>query len=159
MDLRKYDGKCVSITDRWGETVEGVCEWNSEEYDEHEFGRREESLGIMNFLFYAGDIVRIESLEGHTGPYGRFSAPYGRLEELIVEDGFDSIEDALDSEEPEHIVRVLACLERRLDPFYGYEIPDRGRVAGAVKMLAGSASDDDVKKAAQRLAGLIESWG
>ena len=50
-DLKKYDGLCVRIIDSNGDAFDGICCHNSEEYDEHEYGRCEESLQIENFLF------------------------------------------------------------------------------------------------------------
>ena len=112
MILRRYDGKCVKITDITNTIYEGICQYNDKEYNEHEFGRKEECLQILNMLFFKKDIKKIESLEKHKGPYGRFSESFGNLEEQIVEDGIYYIDDILFSEEDEHVYRLLLCLNK-----------------------------------------------
>ena len=116
MNLRKYDGKCVRIITCYGEDIEGNCTHNSAEYDEHEFGRYEESLQVMCFLFYKSDIKKIISLEKNNGPYGKFSNKYGMLEEMTVKDGIDLIDEVLCSEDDEHIIRLLSYLEDYINP-------------------------------------------
>ncbi len=156
MDLRRYDERCVRITTRWGEVFEGVCVYNSEEYDEHEFGRAEESLQMESFLFFRSDIKRIRSLEKHRGPWGRFDDPYGLLETLTVEDGPDSIRDGLSSEDPEFVLRLLRCLDTYLDPASGRDLPGRDEVLDALRELARLPGDGAVRAAAERLIG---RWG
>ncbi len=156
VDLKEFDEKCVRITDRWGDVFEGICSYNSDEYDEHEFGRAEESLQILNFLFYKSDINKIESLEDHTGPFGRFLDPFGKLEELTVEDGIDSINDVLFDEDEEHVLRLLRCLGEYLDPSRGHELPDREEVLRSLGKLSQKADDDGIRSEAKRLADL---WG
>ncbi|MBQ7459849.1 MAG: hypothetical protein IJS72_00555 [Oscillospiraceae bacterium] len=151
MELSKYDGKCVRIITRWSETVEGICSYDSEEYAEHEFGRCEEALEIERFLFYISDIADIESLEGHTGPYGRFSAPFGRLEELIVEEGSDAVEDTLFSAEPEHSLRLLCCLEAKPD-LAGF---DCAELASILKKAAEYSECAEVRERSKALARAI----
>ena len=114
MKLSGYDGRCVRILDRFGDTFDGVCTYNGAEYDEHEFGRAEESLQIESFLFYKSDIESVRVLEDEGGAFGRFRDPYGKLEELTVADGMDAIRDALESDEPEHVRRLLRCLRAHL---------------------------------------------
>ena len=114
MKLSGYDGQCVRILDRFGDEFDGVCTYNGAEYDEHEFGRAEESLQIESFLFYKSDFKSVRVLEDEGGEYGRFRDPYGKLEELTVADGTDAILDALDSDEPEHVQRLLRCLRAHL---------------------------------------------
>ena len=53
--LKKYDNKKVRILCIDGNTYEGLCEYNSRDYDYHEFGRDEESLQLMVYLFLATD--------------------------------------------------------------------------------------------------------
>ncbi len=52
MNLHDYDDRCVRIIDNNSDIFDGICIYNNAEYDEHEFGRNEESLQICNFLFY-----------------------------------------------------------------------------------------------------------
>ena len=63
-------------------------------------------------LFFKSDIKKIESLEKHKGPYGKFSESFGNLEEQVVEDGIDFINDILFCEEDEHVYRLLLCLNK-----------------------------------------------
>ena len=147
MELRKYDGQCVRIIDRNGDAFDGICNYNNEDYDEHEFGRAEESLEIENFLFYRSDIQTIKSLENRNGLYGRFLNPYGKLEELTVEDGIDSIREVLFSEEKEHVCRLLRCLDNHLGG-----LSCRAEVIEALKELASTAEDTELKDSALRLA-------
>ncbi|MBQ6109712.1 MAG: hypothetical protein IJK97_15980 [Thermoguttaceae bacterium] len=156
VDLKEFDEKCVRITDRWGDVFDGICTYNSDEYDEHEFGRAEESLQILSFLFYKSDINKIESLEEHSGPFGRFLDPFGKLEELTVEDGIDSINDVLFDEDEEHVLRLLRCLGEYLDPSRGHELPDREEVLRSLGKLAKEADDDGIRSEAQQLIGLWE---
>ena len=150
MNLREYDGKCVRIIDCSGDTFDGICSYNGEEYNEHEFGRAEECLQIENFLFYRSNIQSIKSLENRNGLYGKFLDPYGKLEEMTVEDGIDSIRDALSSEEPEHVRRLLRCLDKNLG-----NLPGRTAVIEALKELANNTEAADIQDAASRL---IRRW-
>ena len=111
MDLKKYDGKPVRITEKSGDVFEGICAYRDKEYCEHEFGRGQECLEIVNFLFFPGDIRLIEDLGERRTAYGHFSSPYGKLEVINVLDGIDSITEQLYCEEEEHIWRMLLCLE------------------------------------------------
>ena len=114
MDLKQYDGQCVRVTDLAGEVFEAICDYNHEEYCEHEFGRYEDALQLVNFLFYNSDIQTVKSLEAHNGPYGRFSASFGRIEELNTEEGIDCIYEQLFCEEDEHVSRLLTYLSEYL---------------------------------------------
>ena len=150
MTLRKFDGKCVRIIDSLGDAFDGICSYNSEEYNEHEFGRTEECLQIENFLFYRRDIQTVKSLENRNGLYGKFLDPYGKLEELTIEDGIDSIQDVLSSEEPEHVRRLLRCLDKHLG-----DLPCRAEVIDALRELADNTEDVDIQDAALRI---VRRW-
>ncbi len=67
-----------------GHVFDGICVHRDKEYCEIEYGRKEECLEIEGFIFFPRDIVSVESLEGNSGPYGRFLNPYGDLEMLTV---------------------------------------------------------------------------
>ena len=144
-DLKQYDGQCVRIIDSNGDAFDGICCHNSAEYDEHEYGRSEESLQIENFLFFEGDIQKIQPLDDTNGPYGRFLNPYGKLEILTVEDGIDSIEDVLFSEENEHVMRLLNCIKAYLDPASALTLPDREEVLVALRKLLEVNSNPDIQ--------------
>lgn len=150
MELRKYDGKCIRLRDVWGEEIEGICSYNCAEYCEHEFGRCEDALQIESFLFYRGDIESIESLEERDGPYGRFSAAYGRLEELILEEGEYAVEDTLLSEEPEHSLRLMSCIEARLGKGESF-----GYLAMLLRDTARNAESHIVREKAKKLLSVI----
>ena len=156
MDLKRYDGKCVRIINTSGDVFDGICCYNDEEYNDHEYGRCEEGLKIENFLFFKSDISQIQSLEDHRGPYGRFSDLYGTLEIMTVEDGFDSINDILFSEENEHVLRLLNCLDRYLDPSYGYELSRREDVLEALNELIRVNKNEEVQ---EKTRVLLEKWG
>ena len=111
MKLKKYDGKPVRITEASGDIYEGICTYCNKEYCEHELGRRQDCLEIVNFQFFPEDIRRIENLEDCRTAYGHFSSPYGKLEVMNVLDGVDGITEQLYCEEEEHIWRLLLCLE------------------------------------------------
>ena len=155
MNLSQYDGKCVRVILVDGNIIDGICSYNGSEYNEHEFGCAEEGIQFPNLLLYKSDIESIESLEEHTGPYGRFLDPYGRLEEMAVEDGIDMILEVLWCEEKEHVMRMLNCLDKYMDPSYGYEFPCRNETIGALMELVDSTDDEDIKEEAQRL---IDLW-
>ena len=147
MDLAGYDGKCVRITDRSGCFYDGFCSFNNADFDEHEFGRREVSLEIMNSVFFAGDIGDVELLEDGGGEFGRFRDPYGKLEEELVGDGADAICEALEDAllgdlHPEHAVRLIRCLAAHPEAIG----PD---VTEALKKLALGSKDGAVREAAQ----------
>ena len=118
-DLKNYDGKYVRIIDSNGDAFDGIACYNCDEYNEHEYGRCEESLQIANFQFYRSYINSVQSLEEHTGPYGHFPGPYSKIEELTVEDGIESIKDMLDSGDDEQVIRLLRCLADKNDGHEG----------------------------------------
>ena len=111
MNLEKYDHKCVRIIDSEDKCFEGICEFNDKEYNEHEYGRCEDSLQILNILFYPSYIKHIEELDSLS------STEYKDLEELIVDSDIDFIEDALDMCEKEQIDRLILCIKDHLDEF------------------------------------------
>ena len=151
MQLSEFDGQCVRIVDSFGDVFEGICTHNNADYSEHEFGRHEEGLEMPNMLFFKSDIREVTSLEDHQGPYGRFSAPFGRLEELTVEDGIDMIEEMLLSEEPEHIYRLLLCLEDHLKSQDDKLYEESEGLVDLLKNLIGTNEDAQIKALAQRL--------
>ncbi|MBO4351803.1 MAG: hypothetical protein J6A01_12790 [Proteobacteria bacterium] len=155
MNLNQFDGKCVRITDIHGDVFDGICSYNNADYDEHEFGIFEESLQIVYVIFYRSDIQSVESLEDHTGPYGKFLDPYGKLEEMAAQDGIESITEMLFCEENVHVIRMLNCLDKYLDPYYGCKFTCRSETIDALEALCDSTSDKEIKEEAERL---IEMW-
>ena len=153
MDLTRYDGLCVRVTDVDGNVFDGNCCHNSADYDFHEFGRDEESLQIESFLFYRSDIALIQVLEDRGGPYGKFLDRWGTLERMTVEEGIDMVEYALDSEDGEHVLRLLNCLEDALKA--GDHGLPAGAVAAALRETARIHGDPAVRA---RAAELAKQW-
>ncbi len=108
MDLAKYDGECVRITLNDGEVYEGVCMHDPAEYIAHEIGGDEDALEMSQWIFYNSQIYSVEII-GEDG----FSAPYGRLEEETLKDGFDLTDEVLTCEEPISVLRMLCCIEAK----------------------------------------------
>ena len=65
MDLSKYDGKHVRITDKWGETFTGMAHYGNYEFLECEYGGEEDGIFIEDCLIYNSQIVSIEEIEVH----------------------------------------------------------------------------------------------
>ena len=155
MRLKQYDGQCVRIDCVDGNVYDGICSYNDKEYDEQEYGRPEECLVMVNFLFFKSDIVAIESLENHTGPYGKFLDPFGKLEEMNVQDGLNSILDFLDCEDPEHILRMLRCLDYYFAPQNHCEFPCRDEAYIALMKLEDVTDDETIKAETRRV---LDKW-
>ena len=100
MNITKYDDKLVRITDKDNNQYEGICYYNNKDFNDCEYGRNEESLDITCIKFYKSFIKKVEIINS-------FSNEYGKLEELIAEDGDDLIDEVFNSEEDEHIYRLL----------------------------------------------------
>ncbi len=149
MNISKFDGKTVRITDKWGDVFEGIAQYNSIDYCEHEFGVSEDSLQILNTIFYNKTIKSVESLEDHTGPYGKFTTPYGKVEEMMVEDG--DIIDLFEYEEDEHTIRMLRLLNVYLDPSLHPEYKYREEAISALSTIIKYTKNDEIKKEAMRL--------
>ena len=103
MDLSVLDDKLVRLKDSNDDIFEGRVVYNSDEYNESEFGRNEECLQMVNLLFYRSDIKEVEEIQN-------FSTDYSKFEELNIED-VDSLEEVLTCEDDEHITRMLNYLE------------------------------------------------
>ena len=93
----------------------------------------------------------MESLEDHTGPWGKFSGPWGTLEEMSAEDGIDGICEILFCEEAEHVLRMLNCLEKYLDQNSSYDLPCRDEVLGALDELLKYNKDEGIQEKAKQL--------
>ena len=65
MDLAKYDGKHVRITDKWGKTFAGMAEYGNYNFLECEYGGEEDGIFIEDCLIYNSQIVSIEEIEVH----------------------------------------------------------------------------------------------
>ena len=65
MDLSKYDGKHVHITDRWGHNYTGLASYGNYVFLECEYGGEEDGLFIEDCLIYNSQITSIEEIEVH----------------------------------------------------------------------------------------------
>ena len=65
MDLSKFDGKHVRITDKWGETFTGMAEDGNYDFLECEYGGEEDGIFIQDCLIYNSQIVSIEEIVVH----------------------------------------------------------------------------------------------
>ena len=147
MKLSKFDGQRVHVTTAWGDELDGICSHNSADYNFHEFGRDEEGLQLTALLLFKSDIKKIKLLKNG------FSTPFGKLEEIAVEDGADILEEVLFCEEDESVLRMLAYLERRCES----EIPDREQTLDLVQQLFETTDSAEIKEAAERLLHAAES--
>ena len=153
MELKQYDGRRIQITTTDGLKYEGICDYCSADYNEHEYGRGEEGIKLMDYLFYPDDIHSIRDLEEQPGPYDGFTAPYGRIEEENVREGIDFIEEQLICEEDVHVLRMLRCLadlRQRHRP-----IPDRDRIPEVLRESLSFIEDPAVRQEAQ---ALLDAW-
>ena len=104
MNLKKYDNKLIQIIDTQNNTFEGLCQYNGKEYNEHGYGKKEDSIQILNIIFYKSTIKQIKEISTFTNPN------YDKLEELIVDSDIDFIEDALEYNDI-HKERIIKCLK------------------------------------------------
>ena len=65
MDLSKYDGKHVRVTDKWGETFAGMAAYGNYDFLECEYGGEEDGIFIEDSLIYNSQIASIEEIEVH----------------------------------------------------------------------------------------------
>ena len=65
MDLSKFDGKHVRVTDKWGETFTGMAHYGNYNFLECEYGGKEDGIFIEDCLIYNSQIVSIEEIEVH----------------------------------------------------------------------------------------------
>jgi len=109
MNLKKYDNKYIRIIDTDDTEFEGLCSYNNKEFNDVEYGRNEDSLQILNIMFYKSFIKTIELIDNFS------NKEYGNLEKLIIESGIDFIEDALESEDQIHVDRLILCINNNKD--------------------------------------------
>ncbi len=65
MDLAKYDGKHVRITDKWGDIFTGMASYGNHDFLECEYGGEEDGIFIEDCLIFNSQIVSIEEIEVH----------------------------------------------------------------------------------------------
>ena len=150
-DLKIYDGKYIRIIDGNGDAFDGIACYNCDEYNEHEYGRREDSLQIESFQFYRSYITTIQSLEEYNGPYGHFPGPYSKLEELTVEDGIEGIRDMLFLDDDEQVIRLLRCLDDYIDNGHGCRVPGNNEIAEALEELLKTNPGSKIREEAEMI--------
>lgn len=115
MNLSKFDNKLVKIIDTEDTVFEGYAVFNDKEYNYHEYGRNEDSLQILNIMFYESYIKSVEGIK-------EFSDKYGNLEELICDNDLDFAIDALDYDNKIHNERIKLYLKDNIDKFKDKEL-------------------------------------
>lgn len=65
MELSKYEGKYVRITDIYGESYTGMASYGVYEFLMHEYGCNEDGIFIEDVLVYNSQIDSIEEIEVH----------------------------------------------------------------------------------------------
>ena len=65
IDLSKYDGKYVRITDKWKNTFAGMAEYGNCDFLECEYGGKEDGIFIEDSLIYTSQIDSIVETEAH----------------------------------------------------------------------------------------------
>ena len=148
MKLKDYDGKLIRITDPDGAVFEGICEYNSAEYNEVMYGEEEESLMLACYNFYAGTIEDVQVIEA-------FSGPYGHLEEDAIETDAMLVDEFFECENDEYYsYRMMAALEHYLTTEDKARIPDLNALADVLKEVIALTEYDDLRARAQKLIPL-----
>lgn len=147
-DLNVYDNKLVQVTDPDGNIFEGIAQYCSPDYCMVEYGECEGALKIGTFLFYRSTIVKAEILDD-------FTAPFGTLEEMNVEDGIDMIGEVLEDEEDVHVIRMLRCLAHHLDPETGGGLPDQEKLREPLQTLIKWSDSEEIRALAQHVLDLL----
>jgi hypothetical protein len=158
-NIKQYDGKCVRIIDRWGTVLDGICMFNSVDYSEHEFGRREEALQIENYIIYKRQIKQVIVLEENSGPYSPFLDAYGELEEDALREGMVLTEDILLSEENVHSLRMMNCINAHIDKGELDKLPPAEELIKTLNELVKYNQDGDIQREGKRLLEKLSSLG
>ncbi len=147
MELKEFDGKIVRITDDDGSEFEGICEYNTDEYNEVLYGENEESLMLACWNFYQSTIRNVQIIPEFSGPYGHLEAETIETDAMLVSEFFDREEDA-------YAWRMLAALEHYLTSEDKAKIPDMNELADALKEASALTEDEAIRGRLQRLLDL-----
>lgn len=158
MTLEAYDGQCLRIADSSGNVFEGVCAYHNAAYAKQEYGRKQEALQMANFVFFQSDIREIQSLEQNQGQWGKFSAPYGQLEEWNVQEGIDCIQDVLFSEEEVHVYRMLCCLEDYIAPDTKHDMDCGEALPKVLQELLDTRISERCREKAEKIIALCKYY-
>ncbi len=148
MNIAKYNDKCIRLEDIFGNIYEGIAVHNNIDFNECEYGINEESIQLGCIMFRKSCIKKIESLENHKGPFGKFSNKYGKLEEDIIDGGIDLIEEILESEENIHISRLLLYIKEN-KPVFSEE--ETIKLIEDLNTLIKYNQDNQIRKQAQEI--------
>ena len=157
MDLSQFDDKHVRITLADGCVYEGICMYNGEEYNECEWGKDEDGLQFPGMLIGRSEIASVENLEEkEDGPWGKFSEPFGRLEEeTLYAWGADLVDELLFCEDPEHVIRMLRCMKHAVLLDKGRLIPEKEENLDLLRKLCQTTDDPEAGKLAEEI---IAKW-
>ena len=139
MNLRSLENKLVKLTDSHNNVFEGIATYNDANYNKSEFGREEESIQILYYNFYKNHIYQIEEIK-------EYSAPYGFLEEMILQDGMSFIEDLFEDQEEEVLLRLLNCMEQNIKT-----ISYKNQLMDFLKKELKKTDNQKIQKAIQRV--------
>ena len=118
MNLSEFDNKLVQIIDIEDTSFEGYAVFNNKEYNYHEYGRNEDSIQILNIMFYESYIKSIKEIK-------EFSNKYGNLEELICDSDLDFAVDALEYDNKIHNERIKLYLKDNANKFEDKELVNK----------------------------------
>lgn len=157
MKLSVYDNKHVRITLKDSSVYEGIPMYNSRSYNESEWGKKEDGFQLPGILIGRSEIRSVESLEDREdGPWGKFSGPFGSLEEETLLDwGADLVDEVLFCEDPEHVIRMLRCMKHFADPESGRGIPEKEKNLGHLRELLRTTDDPEAAKLAGEVLELM----
>ena len=107
MNLKKYDNKLLKIIDTNNKVFEGYSLFNSKEYNFHEYGVNEDSIQILDYIFYKSNIKKVDIIKEK-----EFNKSYSQIELTALEEGLDSVNELLDSD---NINRMINCINDNYD--------------------------------------------
>ena len=151
IDISSLNDKCVRVKTIYGEVLEGICTYNGEEYDEHEYGVAEDGLDVAGFLIYRSQIEEAVEI-GEDG----FSAPYGWVEEEILKDGFDFGEDVFFSDFYISELRMLNCIEDK--KAFMNDPETKKKAIELFDSLVNYSEYPEVREKAKKLYGIYTEW-
>lgn len=71
---------------------------------------------------------------------------YEKRHQELIESGIDNLSAALYNETEEEKASILLCLERYLDPYFGYNLPYEADIIVLLQKLLFEENSDDIKE-------------
>ena len=99
-------------------------------------------------MFFNDDIKAIEVISEYT-------APYGSLEELTLKDGINLIEQGLESEEDEHVLRLIACLKEYAAADKLRSVQEFEKTVRALESVIKYSENEEIRERAKDLKEII----